>query len=62
MIIPDDLVCSEHSKVMEYSGTQPIMKQVVINNKIKYVTDYYHVWKCPSCGMSVSRRKEKDVA
>ena len=61
MIIPDDLICSEHNKVMEYSGTQPIMKQVVINNKINYVTDYYHVWKCP-CGITASRRKEKDVA
>ena len=61
MIIPDELVCPDHNKVMGYSGVHPIMKQVVINDKLDYASDYYHVWKCPSCGTSISRKKEKDV-
>ena len=61
MIIPDELICPEHNKVMGYSGVQPIMKQVVLNNKINYVTEQYHVWKCPSCGISLSKERENDV-
>jgi hypothetical protein len=61
MIIPDELVCPDHNKVMRYSGVCPIMKQVVINDKLDYTSDYYHVWKCPGCGRSVSRKKEKNV-
>ena len=62
MIVPDELVCPDHNYVMGYSGVHPIMKQFVVDKKLEFVSDYYHVWKCPGCGRSVSRKKEKNDA
>jgi hypothetical protein len=54
-IIP--LLCPDHNKMMGYLGVQPIMKQVIIDNKLNYISEYYHVWKCDNCGRSANRKK-----
>ena len=61
---PQELICPDHDKVMEYSGLRPIFDEIETTDQngkkqLKYVTKDCHFWKCPKCNIQQHKERTK---